>query len=81
LEQQVADGQNLSVHEQPTAASGSRIWVEHNRRTLFQAFLPPTRADIEATARRAASQVAQRFKTLELERALFKNPDLGPDEF
>jgi curli production assembly/transport component CsgE len=78
---QGAGEQNLSVHEQPTAHSGSRIWIEHNRRTLFQVFLSPIRADIEATADRAAASVAQRFKALELERTLFKNPDLAPDEF
>ena len=81
LDQGVADGQNLSVHEQPTAKSGSRVWVEYNRQKLFQVFLPPIRANIEETAGRAAASVARRFKTLEVERALFRNPDLAPDEF
>jgi curli production assembly/transport component CsgE len=81
MDQEVADGQNLSVHERPTAASGSRIRVEHNRQTLFEAFLSPTRANIESTARQAAAIVARRFKALELERILFDDPDLAPDEF
>ena len=72
---------NLSVHEQPTARSGSRVWVEYNRQTLFQVFLSPTLANIEATARQAAASVAERFKIMEVERALMKNPDLAPDEF
>ena len=81
LDQGIADGRNLSVHEQPTARSGSRVWIEHNRQNLFQVFLPPIRANIEDTARRAAASVARRFKTLEVERALSRNPDLAPDEF
>jgi hypothetical protein len=61
--------------------SGSRVWVEYNHQSLFQIFLPPTRADIVDKANRAASLVARRFKTLEIERALLRNPDLAPDEF
>jgi curli production assembly/transport component CsgE len=80
LDYGLGDRYNLSIHELPTAASGSRVWVEYNRKTLFQVFLPPTRANIEATARTAAEQVARRFKTMELERALFTDPDLAPDE-
>ena len=81
LDQGIADAQNLSVHEQPTARSGSRVWIEYNRQTLFLVFLPPIRANIEETAGQAAAAVARRFKTLEIERALFQNPDLAPDEF
>ena len=81
LGQGATTDKNLSVHEQPTARSGSRVWVEYNRRTLFQVFLSPTLANIEATARQAAASVAERFKIMEVERALMKNPDLAPDEF
>lgn len=81
LDQGIDDGRNLSVREQPTARSGSRVWVEYNRQNLFQVFLPPIRANIEDTAARAAAVVARRFKTLEVERALLQNPDLAPDEF
>lgn len=80
-DQGLADKRNLSVREQPTAISGSRVWVEHNRRKLFEVFLPPIRADIEATARRAATSVAQRFKAMDIERLLYQNPDLAPAEF
>jgi curli production assembly/transport component CsgE len=80
LDQGMGDDYNLSIHEQPTAISGSRVWVEHNRTKLFEVFLPPTRANIEATATAAAGIVAQRFKAMALERALFADPDLAPDE-
>lgn len=80
LDQGIADGDNVSVHEQPTAVSGSRIWVEYNNQILFQAFVSPVRSDIDATAKKAANSVAQRFKALELERKLLNDPDLGSDE-
>lgn len=79
-DQGVADGKNLSVHEQPTAVSGTRIWVEYNQQALFQTFLSPTRARIDAAAKQAAALVAQRFRALELLR-LANDPDMGSDEF
>lgn len=79
-DQGVADGKNISVHEQPTALSGTRIWVEYNQQTLFQTFLSPARARIDAAAKQAAAQVAQQLRTLELLR-LVNDPDMGPDEF
>ncbi|MEN8132187.1 MAG: CsgE family curli-type amyloid fiber assembly protein [Pseudomonadota bacterium] len=80
LDQRVGDIDNLSINERPTARSGSRVWVEYNRQSLFQVFLSPVRANIEATARNAASSVARRVEELSIERLLFKNPDLAPDE-
>jgi curli production assembly/transport component CsgE len=80
LDQGIANGANLSVHEQPTAVSGTRIWVEYNHQILFQAFVSPVRSDIDATAKKAANLVAQRFKALELERKFLNDPDLGSDE-
>lgn len=72
---------NFSIHERPTARTGSQIWIEYDRQRLFQVFLSPVRARIQATARGAAAVVARRFETLELQDLLFGNPDLAPDEF
>lgn len=80
LDQRVGDIGNLSINERPTARSGSRVWVESNGRSLFQVFLSPVRANIETTARKAAKSVARRVEELKIERLLFKNPDLAPDE-
>ena len=80
LDQRVGDIDNLSINERPTARSGSRVWVESNGRSLFQVFLSPVRANIETTARKAARSVARRVEELKIERLLFKNPDLAPDE-
>lgn len=81
LDQGMGDAYNLSVHEQPTAVSGSRVWVQYKRETLFEVRLPPVRANIQANAQEAARSAARRLKTLEIERALFPEPDLAPDEF
>ena len=81
LDYQIGQGENFSIHEQPTARSGSRIWIEHNRKKLFQVFLSPVLANIVVTARKAAKSVSTRFETLRLERLLFTNPDLAEDEF
>jgi curli production assembly/transport component CsgE len=80
-EQGLLTDYNLTVREQPTARFGSRIEVEWNRMRLFQVFLPPTRSNIEVSARRAAQAIAQHFKMMEIQKLLFVNPDLAPDEF
>lgn len=79
--QGLMENYNLTVREQPTARYGSRVGVEWNRRIVFQVFLPPTRANIEASAKAAAQSIAQRFKAMEVQRLLFIDPDLAPDEF
>ena len=81
LDQGVGDDYSLSIHEQPTAASGSRVWVEHDRRKLFEVFLAPIRANIVTRATAAAGIVAERFRVMELEKARYTDPDLAPDEF
>lgn len=81
LDQRVGDIDNLSVGERPTARSGSRVWVEYDRQILFQVFLSPVLANIEQQARTAAAKVGRRIQQLEIQRALFKNPDLADDEF
>lgn len=73
--------ENVSIHERPTARSGSQIWVEYNRQRLFDQFLTPVFANIQVTAREAAKSVSRRLKTLQIEKILFPNPDLAPDEF
>ncbi|MDJ0808056.1 MAG: curli production assembly/transport protein CsgE [Gammaproteobacteria bacterium] len=76
----VGKDENFSIHEQPTARSGSRIWIEHNRQKLYQVFLSPVQANTRDTVRKAAKKVSERFEKMQLERALFINPDLAADE-
>jgi hypothetical protein len=81
LDYQVDGDQNFSIHELPTAKSGSRIWVEYNREKLYQVFLSPVMSNIQRSAKAAAKAVADRYETRLIEKALFVNPDLAADEF
>jgi curli production assembly/transport component CsgE len=81
LDQKIGDIDNLAIGERPTARSGSRVWVEYNRRVLFEVSLSPVMANIETTARIAASKVGRRIQEFEIRKALIKNSDLAGDEF
>ena len=75
-----SDRYSLSVHEQPTARFGSRIWVEFSHRRVFQANLPPTRASLRPLGEQAAEAAYATVVDDEVNRALFRDPDLASDE-
>lgn len=70
----------ISVHERPTARWGSQIWIEYAQRRVFQAFMPPARANVKAMSEQAADIAFQNVVDTEVQRLLFREPDLGPDE-
>jgi len=70
----------LSIHEQASARWGSRVRIEYANRVMFQASLPIARPAIPAVARQAAQAVQQRIAEAEVDRLLFRDPDLGADE-
>lgn len=70
----------LTIGERPSARLGSQVWVEFSQRRIFQAVLPPARARIASVGAAAAELVHQRVVDSEVERLLFRDPDLGPDE-
>ncbi|WP_162256871.1 CsgE family curli-type amyloid fiber assembly protein [Noviherbaspirillum sp. Root189] len=70
----------ISVMERPSARWGSQIWIEFARRRVFQAPLPTARVGIRALSEQATEVVAQMVADMEVERLLFREPDLGPDE-
>lgn len=72
---------NLAVLERPSARWGSLIWVEYRNRPVFQAFVSPGRAELKQVAQRAAEAVYQNVVETEVQRMLFRDPDLGGDEF
>ena len=76
----LSDRYNISIYERPSARWGSLIWVEFQHRRLFEAFLPPTRNRIKPIAEHAAEQTYQNIVQADLERLLFRDPDLAPDE-
>jgi curli production assembly/transport component CsgE len=79
--QGVAKG-DLGIIERPSARWGSLVWIEHNNQQLYRAFLyPGRRADVRPIAEDAARYIAARLMEGELASALFKDPDVGKEEF
>lgn len=70
----------LSIQEWPSARWGSRIRVEYAQRPVFQAFLPPARANIKAISELAVEIAYHKTVDTEIQRLLFRDPDLGWDE-
>lgn len=71
---------SILVHERPSARFGSQIWIESSQRRVFQAFLPTSRAAVRALGEQAADAAYSLAAEAEVERLLFRDPDLGPDE-
>ncbi|WP_322015045.1 CsgE family curli-type amyloid fiber assembly protein [Paraburkholderia sp. J12] len=76
----LAERYNISIHERPDARWGSLVWVEYEHRRLFEAFLSPARSDIKQAAGRAAAEAYQSVVRVDIDRLLFRDQDLGPDE-
>ncbi|MGR6501511.1 CsgE family curli-type amyloid fiber assembly protein [Shewanella sp. Koi 1] len=73
----------LTVVEQPTARSGSRITILHNRKPIFTTFASPVSRYIYLQAESAAKRIDIQLKQIKEEAKFvaFENPDLAPDEF
>lgn len=81
-EQPLSDRYTLSIVERPSARWGSLIWIEYANRRLYSGFLSPGRRDmVRQSAMDAARQIYQTAVDTDVERLLFRDPDLGPDEF
>ena len=72
---------NLAVYERPSARWGSLVWVEKDHFRYFQVFIHPGRGNYSALGAQAAELVYGRIAQTEAEKLLFKNPDLGNEEF
>lgn len=70
----------ISIHERPSARWGSQVWIEFSQRRILQFALPAGRSGIRAISEQAVAVVQQRIIDAEVERALFRNADLGADE-
>jgi curli production assembly/transport component CsgE len=79
-DRELAERYNIAIAEKPSARWGSQIWVEFSQRRIFQAQLPGARGELRALGERAADIVFQRVADTEVERLLFRDPDLGSDE-
>jgi len=72
---------SVTVYERPSARWGSLVWIEYAHRQVFRAFLSPGRREFVRTAGLDASGIVyQRVLDLEVERQLFRDPDLAHDE-
>jgi curli production assembly/transport component CsgE len=80
-EQPLSERYTLSIHERPSARWGSEIWVEYAQRRVFHAFLRPSRADLKRVGEQAAQAAYSRVVDTEVQRLLFREADLGWDEF
>lgn len=70
----------VTVGERASVKLGSQVWVEFNRRRVYQAFLPPARARVRGQGEQAADIAYQNVVQSEAQRLLFRDPDLGADE-
>lgn len=72
---------NLTIIERPTAKFGSEIWVIFsNDDVVYHIFLPPARARVKEQSRRAVQVVNNNIASIEVQRKMFKDEDLGPEE-
>jgi curli production assembly/transport component CsgE len=70
----------LTIGERPSVRLGTQVWVEFSRQRVFQTALPPARARIPAIGEAAADIAYQNVVQSEVQKLLFRDPDLGPDE-
>ena len=75
------DHRILTIYERPSARWGSLVWVEYEHQTAYRAFLAPTTARRKHTAEGAARFVCDQVSELDIQKALFVDPDMARDEF
>lgn len=80
-DQPLADRYTVTVREKPSALRGSLIRIECLNQTVFEAYLPNSRGDIKAFSQRAVQIAFQNASQADVQRLLFRDADLGPDEF
>lgn len=77
------DGKNtytITIFERPSARFGSEVWVEYRRIRMFHMFMSPARQAARETGETAARTVYESITENEVQRALFKSPDLAEEE-
>jgi curli production assembly/transport component CsgE len=72
---------SVTIHEVPTARFGSTIRVQSRGSVVYQALLRPSRQAARELAPRVAADIFNGLIRAEAEQALFRDPDLGPEEF
>lgn len=80
-DKEMVDKFEISISERPSARFGSQIWINYGQKRIFQTFLPAARAAIKPISLAAADAVYEGIVQADVQRLLFRDPDLGPDEF
>ena len=70
----------ISIHERPSARWGNQVWIEYAQRRVFQTILPTSRAAIKPVSEQAADIAYQNVVDTDVQRLLFRDLDIGPDE-
>jgi curli production assembly/transport component CsgE len=71
---------SVTIREIPTARFGSSIRVQARGRTVYQSLLRPNRQAARELAPNVAGDIFNSLIQAEAEEALFRDPDLGPEE-
>jgi curli production assembly/transport component CsgE len=71
---------SVTIFETPTARFGSSLRVQARGKTVYQAMLRPNRQEAREIAQTVAGDIFQGLIRAEAEQALFRDPDLGPEE-
>ncbi|WP_299806059.1 curli production assembly/transport protein CsgE [uncultured Shewanella sp.] len=79
----VVEHSGLTIVEQATARSGSKISILHNRKPIYITVVSPASRNIDDQALVAASRVNQKLRQNQRQASWsqFLDPDLAPDEF
>lgn len=71
---------SISIHERPSAIRGSEMWVQFGQRKVFHAYMSPARAAVKDASAQAVEIAYKNVVELEVQRLLFQDKDLGPEE-
>ncbi|GIU07865.1 MULTISPECIES: curli production assembly/transport protein CsgE [unclassified Shewanella] len=79
----IVEHSGLTIVEQATARSGSKISILHNRKPIYITVVSPASRNIDDQALAAAGRVNQKLKQNQRQASWsqFLDPDLAPDEF
>ncbi|MFL6675433.1 MAG: CsgE family curli-type amyloid fiber assembly protein [Massilia sp.] len=70
----------VAVRENPSVRRGNQVVVEFAGRTVFQGILPNSRSNIKPMSERAVEIAYDTAFNAHVQRLLFREQDLGPDE-
>lgn len=75
------DGYAIAVREQLSARRGNQIVIECAGRVVYHGALPPARGQIRPLSEQAAELAYEAVVNADVQRLLFVDDELAPDEF